>query len=415
MLTKKTITLSLLALLLVMSFASCASDTASDVPVSPLDSKAYLQIQVYVDGGAGSRASAGPVGGENGDGREGAKENENKISNLTLLLYQSDKSDWTDDDATIAYVYTFQSFTSSTSGDSYTCRSAVKEIDPQIMQHAYHALLIANAGADYSWKGKKLSDVKDAMINKVCTRAAAIDDFSDFVMSSKTDAQLQIEGNPGDGTEANPYILEATVERLAARIDIEPNATFADNGYYYHVVNDKGHVIGGFKLEAVVPTHVLTSGEYLIKRVSGDYVLSPSAPTIGNAEGAAAFYQVPEVAESNSFILDYVKENTSTSSTYADYTGLLFKGKYYDFSDWDATNKRPKTGAAPTDKEYTYTIRHSDPTGTGSPSDPMHFGIVRNNIYRIKIEGVQGDGPEGLKLTVNVRKWATYKHEETSM
>lgn len=53
----KTITLSLLALLLVMSFASCASDTTSDLPMPNKDMKTYLQVRVTVDGSGDTRAS----------------------------------------------------------------------------------------------------------------------------------------------------------------------------------------------------------------------------------------------------------------------------------------------------------------------------------------------------------------------
>lgn len=67
------------------------------------------------------------------------------------------------------------------------------------------------------------------------------------------------------------------------------------------------------------------------------------------------------------------------------------------------------------DKAYTYVIRHSDPTGNGTTNDIMHYGIVRNNIYRVRIDGITGKGPDGMKITLNVRKWATYTHEETTM
>lgn len=69
----KTITLSLLALLLVMSFASCASDTTSDSPMPNKDMKAYLQVKVTVEGSGDTRASRAdkePQGGEDGNGRE---------------------------------------------------------------------------------------------------------------------------------------------------------------------------------------------------------------------------------------------------------------------------------------------------------------------------------------------------------
>ena len=119
--------------------------------------------------------------------------------------------------------------------------------------------------------------------------------------------------------------------------------------------------------------------------------------------------------------MDYVKENTSFDNNEQYATGLVFKGKYYDISDWvvatDAEIKaggssHPKDGAIGTDKAYTYVIRHSDPTGNGTTNDKMHYGIVRNNIYCVRIDKITG---KGLKVTLNVRKWATYTHEETTM
>ena len=106
----KKITLSLLALLLVMSFASCASDTTSDLPLPSKDMKAYLQVKVTVEGSGdtrASRATAGPKGGEDGDGREPGTNHENDVNSLAVLLYKSDKEDIAEADAKIDYVYTF--------------------------------------------------------------------------------------------------------------------------------------------------------------------------------------------------------------------------------------------------------------------------------------------------------------------
>ena len=458
MFRNKTIIPCLLALWLVLSFAGCASETASDVPV-PSNSKAYLQVKVSVDGDVAKFASRAdetsssannPDGGENGNGRELGNDNENKVSKIALLLYtpsSSSTGDLTDGNATIAYVFTFDQITeenTSTSGGNNiekVWKSSVKEIDPNIMTQEYHALVVTNYDGLSFTKGMTLEKVRDYLVTRVCTRATAIGDFKDFVMSSSEDAQLKLEGNEGKGTETDPYILNVNVERLAARIDIEPNATYATDGYYYNV-KDGDQVIGGFKLESVVPTKVMTSGEYLIKRVSasqdlsklvyfgkeaaGDdkkttnYIVCPwtkdhtKAQYSANGEGTEAFYKAKQVDMGKSFILDYVMENTTTDNSETYSTGLAFKGKYYESSEWDATNTQPKANATGTAKEYTYTIRHSDPTGKGTTSDPMYYGIVRNNIYRVRIEGVIGKA-EGLKLTINVRKWATYTHEEATM
>lgn len=439
-----------------MSFASCASDTTSDLPLPSKDMKAYLQVKVTVEGSGdtrASRAAKGPQGGEGGDDREPGINKENDVNSLTVLLYESDKDDLSDDNAIIDYVYTFTNLNKVTtsSGSDATYTTVPREIDPIIVGKDYHVLVIANAGDMTSrCKGKKISEIRDMQMDKVCTRNDVIANFTDFVMSSKKDAKIDFSGKPGSGTgtESDPYVVNVDIERLAARIDIIPNATFdgTSQGYYYNVM-DGTNVIGGFKLESVTPTKVMTKGEYLIKRVSSDaavsavtyfgletkdadnkatnYVVCPwtknrTGITLSNAEGPASLYNVKNTTSTStavgeaSYILDYVMENTTTDNIEDNSTGLIFKGKYYESSEWDATKKQPKAGKSGTDKYYTYTIRHSDPTGAGSKTDPMYYGIVRNNIYRIKIEGVVGE-KKGMVLTIAVKKWAKYTHAETSM
>lgn len=431
-----------------MSFASCASDTTSDLPLPSKDMKAYLQVKVTVEGSGDTRASratteSGPQGGEKGDGREPGINHENDVNSLTVLLYKSDKDDLSDDDAKIDYVYTFTGLT-SLSSSSYT--TGPREIDAAIVGKNYHVIVIANADDMTSRCKGKISEVRDLQMSKVCTRDADITKFSNFIMSSKKDAMIDFTK---EGSETNPYVVNVDIERLAARIDIIPNATYdvTGKGYYYNVM-DGTNVIGGFKLESVTPTNVMTKGEYLIKRVSSDaavsevtyfgvekmdattkastnYVVCPwtkdrAGLTLAEAEGPTSLYNVKKTTSTStvvgeaSYILDYVMENTTTDNKEDNSTGLIFKGKYYESSEWDATTKKPKAGFAGAEKQYTYTLRHSDPSGSGTTADPMHFGVVRNNIYQVKVEGVEGKS-KGLKLTIHVRKWATYTHDETTM
>lgn len=439
----KTITLSLLALLLVMSFASCASDTTSDLPLPSKDMKAYLQVKVTVEGSGdtrASRAATGPHGGEGGDDRETGLDNENEVNSLTVLLYKSDKKDLSEADATIDYVYTFTNLNKVTtsSGSDATYTTVPKEIDAAIVGKNYHVIVIANADDMTSKCKGKISEVRDLQMSKVCTRDADITNFSNFIMSSKTDAMIDFTK---EGSETDPYVVNVDIERLAARIDIIPNATYddTDKGYYYNVM-DGTNVVGGFKLESVTPTKVMTSGEYLIKRVSSDkdvsavtyfgleemdattkastnYVVCPwtkdrTGLTLAEAEGPASLYNVKKTTVGEaSYILDYVMENTTTNNAEDYSTGLIFKGKYYEETEWDATKKQPKAGSTGTDKKYTYTLRHSDPSGSGTTADPMHFGVVRNNIYQVKVDGVEGKS-KGIKLTIHVVPWAHYDHGE---
>lgn len=438
----KKITLSLLALLLVMSFASCASDTTSDLPLPSKDMKAYLQVKVTVEGSGDTRASRAdkePDGGEDGNGREPGINKENDVNSLTVLLYNSDKDDLSDDNAIIDYVYTFTNLNKVTtsSGSDATYTTVPREIDASIVGKNYHVIVIANADDMTSRCKGKISEVRDLQMSKVCTRDADITNFSNFIMSSKTDAMIDFTK---EGSETDPYVVNVDIERLAARIDIIPNATYVDTdkGYYYNVM-DGTNVVGGFKLESVTPTNVMTKGEYLIKRVSSDktvppvtyfgletkdadnkatnYVVCPwtkdrTGLTLAEAEGPASLYNVKKTTVGEaSYILDYVMENTTTNNAEDYSTGLIFKGKYYEETEWDATKKQPKAGSTGTDKKYTYTLRHSDPSGSGTTADPMHFGVVRNNIYQVKVDGVEGKS-KGIKLTIHVVPWAHYDHGE---
>ena len=425
-----------------MSFASCASDTTSDLPLPSKDMKAYLQVKVTVEGSGDTRASRadkGPYGGEDGDGSEQGINKENDVNSLTVLLYESDKDDLSDDNAIIDYVYTFTNLNKviTSSGSDATYTTVPREIDASIVGKNYHVIVIANADDMTSrCKGNNISEVRDLQMSKVCTRDADITKFSNFIMSSKEDAMIDFTK---EGSATNPYQVTVDIERLAARIDIIPNADYDDTGKgYYYNVKDGTNVVGGFKLESVTPTKVMTKGEYLIKRVSSDkavsavtyfgleakdadnkatnYVVCPwtknrTGLTLSNAEGPTSLYNVQKVASTKSYILDYVMENTTTNNAEANSTGLIFKGKYYEETEWDKATTRPTAGVTGTEKEYTYTLRHSDPSGSGTIADPMHFGVVRNNIYQVKVDGVEGKS-KGLKLTIHVVPWAHYDHGE---
>lgn len=297
-------------------------------------------------------------------------------------------------------------------------------------------------------------------------------------MSSR--GQSSLTEKTGSGTKDDPYLFNHEIERLAARIDIMPHVQrYKLNDkthlckYCYNVTQTAGtDIIGGFVLEYVRPYNVLSSKEYVFRRTATDaslanlkylgleeadvnkqntnYVVDPTSqdkrlasfnyPKNTNENWAKAsyesFYQTRDAGKTHShsdgsrasdsnpydpetayYILDYIKENTSFDNNEKYATGLVFKGKYYEAEDWDATKKKPKAGheSKGKDKAYTYVIRHSDPTGNGTTDDKMHYGIVRNNIYRVRIDGITGKGPDGLKVTLNVRKWATYTHEETTM
>lgn len=464
----KSIYLLLLSVLVIGAFASCAGSTDDDDgKPDAFKGEAYFTVQVAVAGDtkATSRA-AGPQGGEDGDGRETAFENEYKVKNVCVFLYSS-TTGISDGDAKIEQAFFFEKPTEKAGNTKYdkVYTFEKKQCLPIVVSKAYHVLVVANAGdITNTYLNKNLSELRDAYLQ-------AFDPTSkNFIMTSEKDATTKLAsagGNAtGDGSEANPLTVNVDVERLAARIDIDPgdgkyvdSPTTPGTGTYAFDVKDATNtLVGGFVLESILPYNKLTSGEFCIKRVGdkmgttlsylGDetttsgtdktatnYVIDPwtsdknagSTPSgltynvrkLNDASWSSAtgYLPVKKVlgTASSFFILDYAMENTTFDNSEEYATGLVFKGKYYEASDWDTANKQPKAGKSGTDKYYTYTIRHSDPTGTGTTSDPMYYGIVRNNIYRVRIDGITGKGPDGMKITLNVRKWATYTHDETTM
>lgn len=478
----KSIIRSLLALMLVMSFASCASDNISDLSIANDNSKVFLSVSINV-AGEDSRTTRAedyyfepkPWGGESGNGDHKGEKYEQTVNNMSMLFFHPAKNDLTDGEARIEKVIYFPNVSSDGT------RTLAVEVDSKFLNDTkLRFLVVANVGDLSAYQGRKLSDVRDQLITDVFNRAdnatftktGELDGYSTFVMSSHGQSSLTFKR--GSGTEEDPYLIDHVIERLAARIDIMPHTELYESNKktglckYCYNVKQGTDIIGGFVLEYVRPYNVLTSQEYVFKRTATDaslanlkylgqeeadrnkqntnYVVDPTSlnkseatfkyPKNTDEYWANAtyedFYQtrIAHKTHTNSiggkatfnpetdyYILDYVKENTSFDNDEQYATGLVFKGKYYEADDWDATNVVPKTGHESNgkDKAYTYVIRHSDPTGTGTTSDPMHYGIVRNNIYRVRIDGITGKGPDGMKITLNVRKWATYTHDETKM
>lgn len=468
--------------MLLMSFASCASDNISDFPIANDNSKVFLSVSINV-AGEDSRTTRAedyyfepkPFGGEDGNGDHKGEKYEQTVNNMSMLFFHPAKNDLTDGEARIEKVIYFPNVSSDGT------RTLAVEVDSKFLNDTkLRFLVVANVGDLSAYQGRKLSDVRDQLITDVFNRAdnatfnkrGELDGYSTFVMSSHGQSSLTFKS--GSGTEEDPYLIDHMIERLAARIDLMPHTELYESNKktglckYCYNVKQGTDIIGGFVLEYVRPYNVLTSQEYVFKRTATDaslanlkylgqeeadrnkqntnYVVDPTSlnkseatfkyPKNTDEYWANAtyedFYQtrIAHKTHTNSiggkatfnpetdyYILDYVKENTSFDNNEKYATGLVFKGKYYEAEDWDAAKKEPIAGheSKGKDKAYTYVIRHSDPTGNGTTKDKMHYGIVRNNIYWVRIDGITGKGPDGMKITLNVRKWATYTHDETTM
>ncbi len=455
--TKHSISLMTALAAMTMGSASCSSDDGSDDTDMRMG---YVSVRVTVDGtAAGATRTAGPEGDEDGDGRELATAQECKVNNITVLLYRNTTSGGTLTDAINADVkvektlhFTSGEFTTqlgTAQPTDNTATTAARKCDLELIgDNKCQLIVIANdrhTNPDTYYNNKTLKEIADEIATSQWD-GTDVSTATNFLMSSESVASTS--GAKGSGTQADPVVVEAKIERLAARIDIVPNSTAWDatsHTYGYNVYNKKAgtFVIGGFVLEKVAPINCLSSGAYMLKRLTDGssssttetylldedatkyYVVCPwmetsaTGLTFTNAYDDFSWpttgYEMQSVTGSDGYYtLAYVEENTSYDNDDERATGLIFKGKIYDAADWDATNLKPMSGATGkgTDKEYVYYLRHSDPSGTGTQADKMYYGVVRNNIYRVKIDKVVGDG---LMFELKVKPWKTYTHKTLYM
>ena len=426
------------------------------------DSRIYMQVRVKVDATARSRA---PQGGENGDGREAGVNHENDIHDVTLLLYTTNPEDAginaTAGQATLTHALYFPSVgerKTAADGSAYYETVPREMATPLDITKRYHVIVIANAGdLTQELSGKSLPLIRDYLVKQAWRETTPISEYDYFVMSSERDDVLSFDSQTGTGTRQSPYLVETHIERLAARLDFDTSGGIADsegNYIYYDVYDDVsgGQPIGKFVLQQVMPFNQMVYGSTLIKRVATNnpvditylgeetaeqgvatnYVLDALYETEKNSSHYRNYVAVSseldgveipalwnvsgksKVGSNTYYILDYTLENTTLNNATDFATGLLFRGTYYTNAEW-GDGSHPEGG---TIKTYPYYIRHSDPTGYGTTADPMHYGIVRNNIYRVKISRVIEEPTTSdisLAITIKVRKWALYEHSEIVM
>lgn len=444
---KGAFSVSVLFLLIIAS--SCSDEESiygrlSSEELVPAITNGYISVSISANGNYEHTRAAGPMGGEEGNGREDAFENEYQINNLTVLVYSGDISS---SGATITkafyFPYPLGTYVDGTSPVQkvYTFTQPIDDLEGIEDNVDYHLIAVCNAGNLSSLEGKTISSVRDYLITNVCSSGR-----TDFVMSSENDeATIRFDFSESNIVEPSTPIV---VERLAARIDFETDETdkckWTDGGYYEYDVD--GTSDDKFLLRSIQVKNKLTSGTYLIKRVTTDTDINSAITYLGNetedanVDGKATNYVLdpwtkgktsstmpegltyestdflpvqPVIAGKNYFILDYTMENTlpvdAPLATYA--TALVFKGDYV------ASNEETREGV-----EYTYYIRHSDPENAvdaGGNDHCMKYGIVRNTIYRVKITKVNpmdvSTEDATLSLQIKVKNWKKTDHVEIVM
>lgn len=453
---KGAFSVSVLFLLIIAS--SCSDEESiygrlSSDELVPAITNGYISVSISANGNYEHTRAAGPMGGEEGpmggeegNGREDAFENEYQINNLTVLVYSGNISS---SDATITKAFYFPyPLGTYVDGESpvqkvYTFTQPIDNLEGIDENTPYHLIAVCNAGNLSTLEGKKISVVRDHLIFNVCSS-----ERTDFVMSSENDeATIKFDFSESNIVEPSAPIV---VERLAARIDFEFETDKQTDKQYNETDKCYEYNVGSsgdkFLLRSIQVKNKLTSGTYLIKRVTTDTDINSAITYLGNetedanVDGKATNYVLdpwtkgktsstmpegltyestdflpvqPVIAGKNYFILDYTMENTlpvdAPLATYA--TALVFKGDYV------ASNEETREGV-----EYTYYIRHSDPENAvdaGGNDHCMKYGIVRNTIYRVKITKVNpmdvSTEDATLSLQIKVKNWKKTDHVEIVM
>ena len=403
------------------------------------------------------KAQQGPNGGEDGDGRQPGWERETVVNDVTLLFYRGAAGINSADGTLIEQAFHVdkehlkRAVDATTKAVTYT--TDVMQSPERMDNGAWHLLILANLGDQTAWKGHTLGELREAILptSQLYTQTRPDDPTTatDFVMTSESDAAVVLSSG---SSESSPNRLTATVERMAARIDLSPGhdadgtertmqtspltltlddgSNVSISNYYRYDVADAmtGAVTAGqgdvFLLTHVTPFNLLSSGEYLFKRVrqsdgtlnylgretmdadhrATNWVIDPwtlgktaaqqpEELTYGvpyadlDTETPLAVKQ-PETDNTDGtehyYTLTYAAENTLIGSvprsSYA--TGVQLRGYYGKRRGTDATGQPVYEYFA---KTYTAYIRHADPQSEGSNDLPMKHGIVRNNLYRLVV------------------------------
>ena len=432
------------ALLLLLSACSNEIRIGGDGDDPAVATLSYLRVSLRCPpSSAGNGTRSNPAGGEPGNGSETGLDNENRIDNFLLLFYRAAARSNAPAGTPIDKILYFDR--AANEKDTTTL------IAVDLPEGEYDLLVAANTGdLRPSFSGKTLGDIRDYLLTSAWTEDKGT--CSRFVMTSDghTGDRVTLCGNP----ENNPADATVEVERLAARIDYRTTQTaypVADPDYGNARVSILGAAIlnkmqaGSYFLKRVTDADTdgrLTAAspvEYLgdeLPATGGpqqNYVVDPWSLRKTNIDASAlyanyytSFGNTPadweNVATSGIpagdwLRLGYTMENTISREHQTDAycTTVVFRARYtpQGFSEgqtfyvcngrlYASREEAAKEGATyrmPVHEYpggicyYTWRVRHSN-DGNDTRQGIMEYAIVRNNIYRLKISGIDRLGGE---------------------
>lgn len=297
-----------------LAFACLAVSCSDDLENGPGNGtdesnkqKAYMKVTVNT--GVVTRAGENisgipPTGGEEGDGNETGKVNEYIVSDVTVILFKNVSQGGANETSTNRKF----SKNSQIVGTGYAKTSgSMNPGDGSLHNKSVTVLVTATDDEDFdkntygviavtNWNSNALAEhIKNANIITATNVANLLVDKihhagaeglqRDFIMSSHLkdgDETVTLDAN---ATESNAPTVSVHVERLAAKVRIKPvDNNEAIKNYIYPIkrANDKGEkeTIANVRLDQVVLVNKLTSGSYLLKRVTADNTTNNEIPAI---------------------------------------------------------------------------------------------------------------------------------------
>lgn len=310
---------AMLTLLAVLA-SSCQwmTEDYADERTADKDMARYINITISVSASESPVTRANPTGGETGDGLEMGKERENKVDNITLILYEDAAGiNTSSTDTKVAFMATYPvgktgSYNNTAhdhqqgqNGAGWTGESDANEViyyttgdqkfDDTLIDDTktYHAIVVANAPdallASITVNSTTIAQVRDMVLTTVYDGTGVHTDARKFVMSSERDATVSFTNRKVDNEKnAITYYFECIhIERLAARIDFlakTKNPTTGSyvaaqyaaagngidqSGYHYSTLDTNKHGKHDlFVLTRITPFNLMTGDEYLLKRTN---------------------------------------------------------------------------------------------------------------------------------------------------
>lgn len=273
----------ILLLLPLIAAQSCSSDdfVGPDLPSEP-EVAGYLQLAVSTSGSS-AYSRANPSGGENGDGPEYGRFNENKIHNLTIFVYQDYGAGLDGDYRFVWKKYVDENIIGADKPDSpffdlsYMVKIPLNAEDIGSLRLAtgatLRAIVVANCREDLSLHNSTSALRRLTNYGSAWTGATPAE-ADNFVMSnafngakhSSRDGRVTVTG--AGTNDATIYNCQVNLERVAARIDLKVKMENIDGdgrGGLLYGVKNTGHKV---RLTNIIPVNLMNNKSYLIKHVS---------------------------------------------------------------------------------------------------------------------------------------------------